>query len=305
MGYLERNLDKRLDPAQLVPDTIRVICARMDYLPPDTRPLAVLADPQRAYVSRYAVGRDYHKVVRRRLARLARMIQDASADANCRAFTDSAPVLEKALGAKAGLGWLGKHTLLLNRGAGSFFFVGEVYTNLALPVDEPHPNDHCGNCRACISACPTDAIVGPRQLDARRCISYLTIESHDPIPVELRPLLGNRVFGCDDCQLVCPWNRYAQPSTEADFAPRHGLDDITLVELFRWSEEEFLAKTEGSAMRRIDYHQWSRNLAVALGNADPDPTIVSALESRRNAANPMVREHIDWALARQRAKPGA
>lgn len=302
MGYLERNLEARLDPAVLIPNTLRVISSRMDYLPADTRPIDVLKDPQRAYLSRYALGRDYHKVVRRRLARLAAKIQDAAPAAHCRAFTDSAPVLEKSLGQKAGLGWIGKHTLLLNRAAGSWFFLGEIYTDLPLPTDPPADEDHCGRCRACINVCPTGAIVGPRQLDARRCISYLTIESHDSIPEDLRPLLGNRVFGCDDCQLVCPWNRFARPSAESDFAPRHGLDRASLIELFAWTEPEFLDRTEGSALRRIDYRQWSRNLAVALGNAEPDPRIVAALQARRDAADPMVREHIEWALEAQRSR---
>ncbi|TDJ24205.1 MAG: tRNA epoxyqueuosine(34) reductase QueG [Gammaproteobacteria bacterium] len=320
MGYLSRNLEARLDPASLLPDTIRVISARMDYLAPDTQPLTVLKDSRRAYVSRYALGRDYHKVLRRRLAKLAARIQETAVGANCRAFTDSAPVLEKALGQKAGLGWIGKHTLLLTRDAGSWFFLGEIYTNLPLPVDAAETEDHCGRCVACINVCPTQAIVGPRQLDARRCISYLTIESHDPIPEDLRRSIGNRVFGCDDCQLVCPWNRYARASAEADFAPRHGLDDATLIDLFLWNEAEFLSHTEGSAIRRINYRQWSRNLAVALGNADYDPLIVAALSARRDGSNragsdasgsseaggeQMVREHIDWALGEQRRKRAA
>ena len=317
MGYLSRNLEARLDPAILLPNTIRVISARMDYLAPDTEPLAVLKDSRRAYLSRYALGRDYHKVLRRRLAKLASRIQETAAEANGRAFTDSAPVLEKALGQKAGLGWMGKHTLLLTRHAGSWFFLGEIYTNLPLPVDAPQTNDHCGRCVACIKVCPTQAIVGPRQLDARRCISYLTIESHDPIPEALRPALGNRVFGCDDCQLVCPWNRYAHTSAEADFAPRHGLERATLTDLFLWDEAKFLSRTEGSALRRINYRQWSRNLAVALGNADYDPLIMAALNARRDGpdgsdgsnasgsasgSDQMVCEHIDWALGEQRRK---
>ena len=314
MGYLSRNLEARLDPAALLPDTIRVISARMDYLAPDTQPLEVLKDSSRAYLSRYALGRDYHKVLRRRLAKLATRITEAAAGANCRAFTDSAPVLEKALGQKAGLGWMGKHTLLLNREAGSWFFLGEIYTNLPLPVDAAETSDHCGRCVACINVCPTQAIVGPRQLDARRCISYLTIESHDPIPEALRPAIGNRVFGCDDCQLVCPWNRYAQASAEPDFAPRHGLDNVALIDLFLWDEAEFLSRTEGSALRRINYRQWSRNLAVALGNADYDSQIVAALGARREAihasdpsdpsypSDEMVAEHIQWALNEQYRK---
>ena len=312
MGYMERNLEKRLDPAQLLPGTVRVIVARMDYLPPGTEPQSVLRNRSLGYVSRFAVGRDYHKVLRGRLKRLARRIDEVARQQQCRAFTDSAPVLEKALAEKAGLGWIGKHTLLLDREAGSFFFLGEIYTDLPLPVDLPahsdHRTDHCGACRACINVCPTSAILGPRRLDARRCIAYLTIESHDPIPHELRRAIGNRIFGCDDCQLVCPWNRFATPSAERDFAPRSGLDRSPLLELFAWSEPEFYARTEGSALRRIDYRQWLRNLAVALGNAPFDESIVPVLEARRAgldaAADAMVIEHIDWAIAEQRAKSG-
>lgn len=298
MGYLERNLEKRLHPEQLEEQTCRVIAARMNYLPEGAEPLRILEDPTRAYVSRYALGRDYHKVVRRRLVKLARQIDAAARDhdARYRAFTDSAPVLEKALGEKAGLGWIGKHSLLLNREAGSWFFLGEIYTNLPLPVTEATEQDHCGACKACINVCPTDAIVGPKQLDARRCISYLTIESRNPIPVHLRRHMGNRIFGCDDCQLYCPWNRDAPGTTERDFQPRHHLDDRALVSLFEWSEEEFLKRTEGSAIRRINYEQWQRNLAVALGNGPASETAVAALQRRRPTASPMVAEHIDWAL---------
>jgi len=304
MGYLERNLDKRLDPARLEPATCRVVSARMDYLPDGPEPLRVLENPSLGYVSRYALGRDYHKVLRRRLARLGQRLTEAAApfDHRFRAFTDSAPVLEKALGEKAGLGWIGKHTLLLNRGSGSWFFLGELYTNIPLPLDPPQQAGFCGSCRACLTVCPTDAIVGPKQLDARRCISYLTIEHRGSIPLELRPLIGNRIFGCDDCQLFCPWNRYAQASREADFAPRHGLDAPSLRDLFGWSEAEFLARTEGSAVRRISYEQWLRNLAVALGNGPADPAVLRALRQRREAATPLVREHIDWALTRLAAR---
>lgn len=304
MGYLARNLDKRLDPAVLEPGTCRVIAARMDYLPDGAQPLRILDEPDKAYVSRYALGRDYHKVVRRRLARLARRIDDAARQAGgrYRAFTDSAPVLEKALAQKAGLGWIGKHTLVLNRRAGSWFFLGEIYTNLPLPVDPPEQEDHCGKCTACMTVCPTDAIVGPQQLDARRCISYLTIEHRGSIPEELRPLMGNRVFGCDDCQLYCPWNRYAQLTREGDFTPRHDLDDSALLTLFAWSESEFLERTAGSAIRRASYEQWQRNLAVAIGNGSATPAALAALAGRRAQATPLVREHIDWALARLREK---
>jgi epoxyqueuosine reductase len=300
MGYLERNLEKRLHPEQLETDTCRVIAARMDYLPEDTRPIQVLRDKDRGYVSRYALGRDYHKVVRGRLAKLASRIDSAAnkLGASYRAFTDSAPVLEKALAEKAGLGWIGKHSLLLNRSAGSWFFLGEIFTNLPLPIDPPHTEDHCGNCKACITVCPTDAIVGPKQLDARRCISYLTIELKDAIPEPLRAPIGNRVFGCDDCQLSCPWNRYARTTTQHDFSPRHRLDSETLVNLFGWSKETFDENTRGSAIRRINYQQWQRNLAVALGNGSPSKAAIAALRSARGGASAMVAEHIDWALAR-------
>ena len=300
MGYLERNLEKRLHPEQLESDTCRVIAVRMDYLPQDTTPIQVLGDRDRGYVSRYALGRDYHKVVRGRLAKLASRIDAAAGEigANYRAFTDSAPVLEKAIAEKAGLGWIGKHSLLLNRSAGSWFFLGEIFTNLPLAIDQPHSEDHCGNCKACMTVCPTNAIVGPKQLDARRCISYLTIELKDAIPEPLRAPIGNRVFGCDDCQLFCPWNRYARTTTESDFSPRHRLDSESLVTLFLWSEDTFEENTRGSAMRRINYDQWQRNLAVALGNGSPSEAAITALRSARANASAMVAEHIDWALAR-------
>ncbi|MBX3707225.1 MAG: tRNA epoxyqueuosine(34) reductase QueG [Pseudomonadales bacterium] len=300
MDWLARNLDKRLDPALLEPGTCRVISARMDYRPPGADPLEVLADPRLAYVSRYALGRDYHRVVRHRLTRLARRIDHAARalDGRFRAFTDSAPVLEKALAEKAGLGWIGKHTLLLNEQAGSWFFLGEIYTNLPLPIDAAPAVDRCGNCRACMTVCPTGAIVGPHRLDARRCISYLTIEHRGSIPPELRPLIGNRIFGCDDCQLHCPWNRHARLTAEPDFAPRHGLDQASLVALFGWSEAEYLARTEGSALRRAGYERWQRNLAVALGNGPPDAAAIAALRARRASASELLREHVDWALAR-------
>jgi epoxyqueuosine reductase len=300
MAYLERNLDKRLDPALLEPDTCRVIAARMDYLPEGTDPVRVLDDPTRAYVSRYAVGRDYHKVLRRRLAALARRIDAAAQQAggHYRAFTDSAPVLEKALAEKAGLGWIGKHTLLLNRSGGAWFFLGEIYTNLPLPLDHVTVDDGCGRCKACMTVCPTGAIVGPQQLDARRCISYLTIEHKGRIDEALRPLMGNRVFGCDDCQIFCPWNRHAQFSRERDFSPRHRLDQAGLLELFSWNEAEFLANTEGSAIRRVSFEQWQRNLAIAIGNGPASDAAVAALRARRATASELVREHIDWALTR-------
>ena len=299
MKYLARRLDLRFDPSRLVAGSCRAIVARMDYLPPDTEPSKILEREDLGYVSRYALGRDYHKVVRGRLRALARRINTYTGSERLRAYTDSAPILEKALAEKAGLGWIGKHTLLLNRDAGSWFFLGEVLTDLPLPIDTGNVTDHCGRCSACIGVCPTGAITGPRQLDARRCISYLTIEYKGSIPLELRAPIGNRIFGCDDCQLVCPWNRFAQPSAEADFVPRHALDRTPLLELFGWSEAEFLARTEGSALRRINYAQWQRNVAVALGNAPHDPRIVAALRSRRADAPPLLAEHIDWALQRQ------
>ncbi len=315
MGYLERNLDKRLHPELLFNESFessnsfeqnscRVIAARMDYLPTDTQPLRILNDNSKGYLSRYALGRDYHKVVRRRLAKLAERINLEVADLNVRyrAFTDSAPVLEKALAEKAGLGWIGKHSLLLNRNAGSWFFLGEIFTNLPLPLDAPSTVDHCGTCKACITVCPTNAIVGPKQLDARRCISYLTIELQGAMPESLRALVGNRIFGCDDCQLFCPWNRYAKHTAEGDFSPRHNLDGSDLLTLFEWTEAEFLEKTEGSAIRRINYQQWQRNLAVALGNGEPTERVLAALRKRlepsfqTEVVSEMVREHIVWAL---------
>ena len=305
MGYMARNVDKRLHPERLVDSTIRIICARMDYLTGDALP-ALPGNDGSAYVARYALGRDYHKTVRRRLARLADRINARVAGGSYRAFADSAPVLEKPLADKAGLGWMGKNTLLLNEDAGSMFFLGEIYTNVPLPVSAANAPDQCGACRACINVCPTGAILGPRRLDARKCISYLTIENKDAIPPQLREGVGNRVFGCDDCQLVCPWNRYAKKTAEADFAPRHGLDAASLAELLGWDEATFAAKTEGMALRRVNYRQWVRNLAVAAGNAPYDEKLIDLLRRRRPDADEMVTEHIDWALARQAAnRPGA
>jgi epoxyqueuosine reductase len=301
MGYMQRHGTRRSRPADLLPGTIRVISARMDYWPRHAQDAArTLASPTLGYVSRYATGRDYHNLMRARLQKLCDRIAGRAGPFGYRVFTDSAPVLEKALAEKAGLGWIGKHTNLINRDAGSWFFLGEIYTDLPLPVDAPAGN-HCGTCTACIAACPTGAIVAPYELDARRCISYLTIELRGPIPVALRPLIGNRIYGCDDCQLVCPWNRFAQPSAEPDFAPRHGLDAFELVALFAWSEEEFLHKTEGSAIRRIGHACWLRNIAVALGNAPTTPDVVTALQSRRDHPSELVREHVAWALERHRA----
>jgi len=299
MRYLERHGTRRSRPAELVPGTLRVICARLDYLPPGAQDSeAVLADGTLAYLSRYALGRDYHKVLRGRLQSLADRIQQEIGQFRYRVFTDSAPVMEVELAVKAGLGWRGKHTLLLERQAGSWFFLGEIYTDLPLPVDD-RGSEHCGTCQRCIDVCPTHAIVAPFQLDARRCISYLTIEHAGSIPEELRPLLGNRVYGCDDCQLVCPWNRFAQASGVDDFHVRNGLDCATLVELFAWSEEEFNQRLEGSAIRRIGYERWLRNLAVGLGNAPADPVALAALNARRDDPSALVREHVAWAIEQQ------
>jgi epoxyqueuosine reductase len=299
MGYMARHGTKRSRPPDLAPGTVRVIAARMDYAPPGIENAwDMLADDGRAYVSRYALGRDYHKILRSRLQKLADRIAEVTGPFGHRVFTDSAPVLEKALARDAGLGWIGKHTLLLSREAGSWFFLGEIYTDLPLPLDSP-ASAHCGTCTRCIEICPTQAIVAPYRLDARRCISYLTIELRGPIPEDLRPLIGNRVFGCDDCQLVCPWNKFAKVAAEAGFAPRHGLDSAGLVELFAWSEDEFLRRTEGMAIRRTGYEGWLRNIAVALGNARRTDAIVDALKARADDASPIVREHVAWALARQ------
>jgi len=296
MDYMQRHGTRRSRPAELLPGTLRVIAARMDYWPPEAAdPEEVLADPTLAYVSRYALGRDYHKVLRRRLQQLAGRIAAVAGPFGYRAFSDSAPVLEKALAEKAGLGWIGKHTNLLSETTGSWFFLGELYTDLPLPVDAPARN-HCGTCQSCLQACPTGAIVAPYQLDARLCISYLTIELRGSIPVALRSLIGNRIYGCDDCQLVCPWNRFAHMSGEADFLPRHRLDSPLLIEIFAWNEEEFLQRTAGSAIRRIGYECWLRNIAVALGNAPSDAAVIDALNARRDHASPLVREHVAWAL---------
>lgn len=359
MGYLARNVDKRLHPPLLEPETCTVISARMNYLPPGADPVATLDAPDQAYIARYALGRDYHKLMRRRLAKLAKRIDEAArrVDARFRAFTDSAPVLEKALGERAGLGWIGKNTLLIHPDAGSWFFIGEIYTNLPLPHTEAAEHDRCGSCKACIRVCPTGAIVGPKQLDARRCISYLTIEHKSSIPEDLRPLIGNRIFGCDDCQLFCPWNRDPETTGEKDFLPRRvtrwdetdagdqpsdrepakarrgrnnrsatgagvgassrdstdrpdqpvsrdlneasaRLDQVSLLELFAWDEATFLANTRGSALRRLDYERWQRNLAVALGNGPATPVVIQALRERLPGASAMVREHLEWALRR-------
>jgi len=307
MGYMAAHGLKRARPAELVPGTVCVISARMDYLPRATpvqwqqHEADALADPQRAVVSVYARGRDYHKVLRQRLQRLAERLAAEVGPLGHRVFTDSAPVLEVELATRAGLGWRGKHTLALQREAGSMFFLGEIYINLALPLDEP-TSAHCGSCQACITACPTQAIVAPYRLDARRCISYLTIEHEGPIAPELRPLIGNRIYGCDDCQRVCPWNRYAQRSDLPDFDVREGLGKATLLQLWAWDEAEFLRRTEGSAIRRIGITRWRRNLAVALGNAwreTCDEAIWQALQASQPQADAMLAEHIGWAMAQR------
>ncbi|MDO6386916.1 tRNA epoxyqueuosine(34) reductase QueG [Uliginosibacterium sp. 31-12] len=299
MDYMARHGLKRARPAELVPGTVSVLMLRMDYWPePDlTEAIRLQGEAGRAAISRYALGRDYHKVLRTRLQKLAERIAAVVGDYGHRVFVDSAPVLEVELASRAGLGWRGKHTLLINREAGSFFFLGEIYVDLALPPDTP-VRAHCGSCTACIPACPTQAIVAPYRLDARRCISYLTIEHAGPIPEALRPLIGNRVYGCDDCQLACPWNRFARLTQEPDFAVRNGLDRATLVELFAWREDEFAQRLAGSPIYRIGHERWLRNLAVGLGNAPTSPAVLEALQSRADDPSPLVREHVAWALAR-------
>ncbi|PPC85745.1 MAG: tRNA epoxyqueuosine(34) reductase QueG [Methylotenera sp.] len=307
MDYMAKHGVKRTRPAELVPNTIRVISARLDYLPPNTaNSETIMDDSQKAFISRYALGRDYHKVMRNKLQKLSEKIQYELTQLNIkdfsyRVFTDSAPVLEVVLAEKAGLGWRGKHTLLLNKNRGSWFFLGEIYTNLPLMTDEPAAN-HCGTCTSCIDVCPTQAITAPYEVDARRCISYLTIELKSSIPVEFRPLVGNRIYGCDDCQLTCPWNKFAEITQEPDFSVKHGLDDISLVECFEWTEEVFKQKMAGSAIYRIGYAQWLRNIAVGLGNATSTPAIIQALKSRENDDNAIVREHVAWALLQHKLK---
>lgn len=312
MAWMRKHQIQRNNPQQLQEGAIRVISARMDYLPENPNHIAVLKQSEKAYISRYALGRDYHKLIRKRLAQLAKKIENdylalsqkqgwPDIQPSQRPFVDSAPVLEKAFGEKAGLGWIGKHTLLINQHAGSWFFLGEILTNIPLPTNQQLAKNKCGDCTACLKICPTDAFVAPYQLDARRCISYLTIELKDSIPEEFREPIGNRVFGCDDCQAICPWNKYAKPSTEQDFSPRHQLEDSDLVRLFLWTEEEYLKYTEGSAIRRIGYERWLRNLAIGLGNAPKQPDIVQALESRQDFPSAMVQEHIRWAIQQQKS----
>ena len=301
MLYMARNLALRASPERLHPGTISVLSVRMPYWPKASSARHVLGQSDQAYVSRYALGRDYHKVLRSRLRQLARRIESVVGPFGYRAFSDSAPVLEKALARNAGLGWIGKHTLLIQRHQGSWHFLGEILTDLPLPEDTPPAAENlCGACQACMRACPTGAIVAPYTLDARRCISYLTIEHPGAIPEPLRPMMGNRIFGCDDCQLVCPWNRDAGVSDIEDFVPRHELDSAALLVLWQWDEQEWLRRTEGMALRRLSYGRWLRNLAVAIGNAAPSPDNVRALEARANFPDPIVQEHVQWALERQR-----
>jgi len=299
MHYMSKHGTMRSHPAELAPGTLRVISVRMDYLPNAHDMDTVLTAPDQAYISRYALGRDYHKLIRNRLQKLANKITEHIGEFGYRAFTDSAPILEKALANKGGLGWLGKHTNLINSDAGSWFFLGELFIDLPLPIDET-ASDHCGSCQACIDVCPTQAIIAPNRLDARRCISYLTIEMRGTIPIEFRSMIGNRIYGCDDCQLVCPWNRFAQLSHEIDFMPRHSLDHVSLLELFTWDEEMFLERMAGSAIRRIGHECWLRNIAVALGNAPTTPDIVNALRQRLDHKSELVREHVGWALQQHR-----
>ena len=308
MDYMQRHAQMRLQPQQLQPGALRVISLTMDYrhdiIGSDEQMQTLLNQPDKAYISRYALGRDYHKLIRKRLAKLSQKIEDyAQQRLNQRAFVDSAPLLERALAEKSGLGWIGKNTMLINPKAGSYFFLGEILTDLALPLDMPQQQMHCGSCSACLPACPTDAFVSAHQLDARKCISYLTIELKGSIPTELRPKMGNRIFGCDDCQIVCPWNKFSQSASVDDFKPRHRLDDVELLSLFSWTENEFLSKTEGSAIRRIGYQRWLRNIAVALGNAQPSAAIQQSLKAKLNDATvgELAKEHISWALQRQQA----
>ncbi|WP_339670565.1 tRNA epoxyqueuosine(34) reductase QueG [Dasania marina] len=301
MDFMAKHGSKRYHPEQLLPGTLRVISVRLDYLPNEQQLQAQLDNPEQAYISRYALGRDYHKLMRKKLAKLADKISTVAEQHQCRAFVDSAPVLERGLAEKAGLGWIGKNTMLINASAGSWFFLGEIYTNLPLATDPEQETMHCGSCTACLDDCPTGAIVAPHQVDARRCISYLTIELKGSIPQDLRPLMGNRIYGCDDCQLVCPWNKFAQHSQQDDFQPRHNLDSASLLELFMWTEQEFLQRTEGSAIRRIGYERWLRNIAVALGNAPSSIPTIEGLKSRLSYPSPVVQEHVQWALQQHQA----
>ena len=299
MEYMSNHADLRADPKKLMPKTLSVISLTMNYLPPEVETVKLLDHPDLAYISRYAVGRDYHKLIRKRIKKLSEKIMQYGYKNSFRPFVDSAPVLERALAQKAGLGWIGKNTMLINTSKGSWFFLGELFTSLDLPIDEPINKNHCGTCTACLDICPTNAFVGPNQLDARRCISYLTIEHKGSIPESLRKKIGNRVFGCDDCQLICPWNKFAKPTDERDFSPRYNIDKIKLVDLFTWTEEEFNKKTLGSPIKRIGYERWLRNLAVGLGNGIKSSSIIEVLKSRLGVSN-LVDEHIKWAIKSQR-----
>ena len=301
MKYMERHGKKRSRPAELVQGTKRIISLSMNYLPENYNGLELLEEDKKAFVSGYARGRDYHKIMRSRLKKLVSKIKVHSSHEN-RVFVDSAPVLEKALAQKAGLGWIGKNTLLLNKNAGSYFFLGEIYTDLELPIDEPKIVNHCGSCTSCMDVCPTKAFEGPNQLDARKCISYLTIEYKGSIEEELRPMMGNRIFGCDDCQIFCPWNKFLKITDEADFKPRHNLDDIDLSNLFMWSEEEFLEKTQGSPIRRAGYESWLRNIAIALGNAESSVEVLRALHLKKDHPSEIVKEHVNWAIEQHISK---
>ena len=301
MGYMAQNLDKRAHPAKLHPGTVRIITVRLDYLPQDDHTTKTLQQKNQAYIARYALGRDYHKVIRKKLTQLAKLIEQRIGPFGYRAFTDSAPILERALAANSGLGWIGKNTMLINRKAGSWFFLGELYTDLPLPTDE-RTSAHCGSCSACISICPTKAIVAPYQLDARKCISYLTIENKGSIPIQYRKAMSNRIFGCDDCQIICPWNKFAKHTNETDFKPRHQFNHIELLTLFNWDETTFLNNTAGSAIRRTGYTGWLRNIAVALGNAPRSKNIITALKKRLSHPNEIVVEHVKWALVEQQKK---
>ena len=305
LDYMDKHGAKRWKPSELIPGTLRVISVRMDYFSDHLSPEEIIASDSKGYISRYSLGRDYHKLIRNRLGKLIKFIQTTAKDYDFRAFVDSAPVLERALAQKAGLGWFGKNTMILNRQAGSWFFLGEIYTNLPLPLDAPYEKEHCGKCTACLEVCPTQAFVGPYILDSRRCISYLTIELKGAIPEELRPKIGNRIFGCDDCQIVCPWNRFSKPTSEADFSPRHQLNDSKLIDLFSWDEATFLSKTEGSAIRRTGYENWLRNIAVALGNAKASPEIITALTKKLEYPSPIIKRACPVGIETARPlKPG-
>lgn len=301
MHYMQAHGDKRFYPEHLHPGTLRVISVRMDYLPPEVQTVKLLDHPSKAFIARYALGRDYHKVIRKRLTQLGKRIEAKVGHHGFRAFVDSAPVLERGLAQKAGIGWIGKNTMNINPKAGSYYFLGELFTNLPLPMDQPFDKVHCGRCQACLDLCPTQAFVSAHVLDARKCIAYLTIENKGPIPMEFRKPMGNRVFGCDDCQLVCPWNKFAKTTQEPDFAPRHHFDQAELTELFLWDEEDFRTRTQGSPIGRIGYERWLRNLAVGLGNAETSEQVVAALQQRLHFPSELVVEHVRWALAQHQS----